>query len=168
LVESFAATLQETIDADLILHVVDAAAPEADRLAMMAAVDDTLHEIGADARPRLLVLNKVDLLDEDARRELSFRHSDGVQVSAVTGEGLDDLAQQIEGRFLASLRTMDLLVPYDEGGSLSELHDVAGDMERDDTAHGVRVKARVPAGVAPRFERFAVNGSGADGAPPRK
>ena len=161
LVESFAATLQETIDADLILHVVDASSSEADRLAMMEAVDDTLHEIGADERPRLLVLNKVDLLDDEERRELTFRHPSAVQASAVTGEGLDDLAEAIEGRFLASLRTMDLLVPYEEGGSLSELHDVAGDMERNDTAEGVRVKARVPAGVAPRFERFAVNGNGA-------
>jgi GTP-binding protein HflX len=164
LVESFAATLQETIDADLILHVIDASAPEDERLAMMEAVDDTLHEIGADERPRLVVMNKVDLLDDDARRELSFRHPDAVQVSAVTGEGLEDLADAIEGRFLATLRTMDLLVPYDQGGSLSELHEVAGDMERADTAEGVRVKARVPAGVAPRFERFAVNGAHANGA----
>src|SRR4051812_15621188 len=160
LVESFAATLQETIDADLILHVVDASSPEDERIGMMIAVDDTLHEIGANERPRLLVMNKVDLLDDEARRELTFRHADAVQVSAVTGEGLDELAEAIEARFLATLRTMELLVPYDEGGSLSELHDVAGDMERDDTAEGVRVKARVPAGVAPRFERFAVNGAG--------
>jgi GTPase len=164
LVESFAATLQETIDADLILHVIDASVPEDERLGMMEAVDDTLHEIGADERPRLLVMNKVDLLDDDARRELSFRHPDAVQVSAVTGEGLEELAEAIEGRFLATLRTMDLLVPYEEGGRLSELHEVAGDMERADTAEGVRVKARVPAGVAPRFERFAVDGAHANGA----
>jgi GTP-binding protein HflX len=157
LVESFAATLQETIDADLILHVVDASSPEDERVAMMVAVDDTLHEIGADERPRLLVMNKVDLLDDEERRELSFRHPEAVQVSAITGEGFDDLAEAIEARFLATLRTMDLLVPYEEGGSLSELHDVAGDMERSDTAEGVRVKARVPSGVAPRFERFNVN-----------
>src|SRR3954452_17955146 len=81
LVEAFAATLQETIDADLILHVVDASSPEDERSGMMIAVDDTLHEIGADDRPRLLLLNKVDLLDEDARRELGFRHHYGIQVS---------------------------------------------------------------------------------------
>src|SRR3954449_3187494 len=115
LVESFATTLQETIDADLILHVVDASSAEHDRLEMMTAVDDTLREIGAGQRPRLLVMNKVDLLDDEARRELSFRHPDAIQVSAVTGDGLDDLAEAIEGRFLATLRTMDLLVPYDQG-----------------------------------------------------
>jgi GTPase len=158
LVESFAATLQETIDADLILHVVDASVPEGDRLAMMDAVDETLHEIGANERPRLLVLNKVDLLDEDARRELSFRHPDAVQVSAVTGEGLDELAEAIEARFLATLRTMELLVPYADGGSLSELHDLAGELEREDTPEGVRISARVPAAAAQRFERFERNG----------
>src|SRR5256885_2299047 len=73
LVESFAATLQETIDADLILHMVDASSPEEDRIAMMEAVDDTLHEIGADERPRMLVMNKIDLLDDEERRELTFR-----------------------------------------------------------------------------------------------
>jgi GTPase len=80
-------------------------------------------------------------------------------VSAATGEGLDQLADAIEARFLSSLRPMDLLVPYGEGGRLSELHELAGDMEREDTAEGVRVKARVPVGVASRFERFEVNGS---------
>jgi GTP-binding protein HflX len=55
---------------------------------------------------------------------------------------------------------MDLLVPYAEGGSLSDLHDVAGEMEREDTADGVRVRARVPAAVASRFERFESNGAG--------
>jgi GTP-binding protein HflX len=159
LVDAFAATLQETIDADLLLHVVDAAAPEADRDEMIGAVDDTLHEIGADGRPRLLVLNKIDLLDDQARHELHFRHPEAVQVSAVTGEGVEDLHEAIEARFLSTLRTMDLLVPYEEGGSLSELHELAGDVERSDTAEGVRVKARVPAGVASRFERFEVNGS---------
>jgi GTP-binding protein HflX len=160
LVEAFAATLQETLDADLLLHVVDAAAPDVDRAEMIQAVEETLAEIGADDRPRLLVLNKVDLLDEDARRALGFRHPDAVQASAETGEGLDDLRDALEARFLSTLRTMELLVPYEDGGSLSELHDLAGDeMERDDTAEGVRVRARVPAGVAARFERFSVNGS---------
>ena len=65
-----------------------------------------------------------------------------------TGEGLEALGDAIEARFLATLRPMELLVPYDEGGSLSELHDLAGDLEREDTAEGVRVRARVPAAAA--------------------
>src|ERR687886_229021 len=93
----------------------------------------------------------------ERRRELSFRHPDAVQVSAATGDGLDDLGTAIEARFLSSLRAMDLLVPYEEGGSLSELHEVAGDVERSDTAAGVRVRARVPAGLGQRVERFEGN-----------
>ena len=81
-----------------------------------------------------------------------------MQVSAATGEGLDALREAVEAHFLATLRPMELLVPYSEGGSLSELHELAGELEREDTPAGVRVRARVPAAVAPRFERFAVNG----------
>jgi len=121
-------------------------------------VDEVLAETGAAERPRLLVLNKVDLLDDARRRELSFRHPSAVQISAATGEGLKELADAVEGRFLATLQPMELLVPYEEGGRLSELHDLAGEMEREDTPEGAHIRARVPAGVAARFERFSVNG----------
>ena len=159
LVEAFSATLEEAMGADLIVHVVDASAPEGDLHQMMAAVDDVLDEIGAGERPRLLALNKVDLLDAERRRELSFRLPDAVQVSGATGEGLDELREAIEARFLATLRPMELLVPYEEGGSLSELHDLAGELEREDTPEGVRIRARVPVAAAQRFERFSENGS---------
>ncbi|HUQ81983.1 MAG TPA: GTPase HflX, partial [Gemmatimonadaceae bacterium] len=91
LVDAFGATLEEMRLADLILHVVDASADEEDRMGMMAAVDEVLEDIGAGDRPRLLVLNKIDALDGDQRRELAHRHRDAVMVSAVTAEGLDDL-----------------------------------------------------------------------------
>ena len=123
-------------------------------------MDDVLDEIGAAERPRLLALNKVDLLEDERRRELGFRYPRAVQVSAATGEGLEGLREAVEARFLATLRPMELLVPYDEGGSLSELHDVAGEMEREDTADGVLVRARVPVSAASRFERFALGGRG--------
>jgi GTPase len=158
LVDAFSATLEEAMGADLIVHVVDASAPEGDMHQMMAAVDDVLDEIGAGDRPRLLALNKVDLLDDERRRELSFRLPDAVQVSGATGEGLDDLRDAIEARFLATLRPMELLVPYEDGGSLSELHDLAGELEREDTPEGVRISARVPVAAARRFERFERNG----------
>jgi GTPase len=143
---------------------------------MIAAVDDVLAETGAGERPRLLALNKVDLVGgnrsgagqpapsrtAEHRRELSFRFPEAVQVSAVTGDGLEELCDAIEARFLATLRPMELLVPYNEGTSLSELHDLAGELEREDTAEGVRIRARVPAAVAPRFERFEPNGGPGD------
>jgi GTPase len=161
LVDAFGATLQEALEADLLLHVADASASEEDLAEMLEAVEDVLAEIGAGERPRLFALNKVDLLDEERRRELSFRFPQAVQVSAETGDGLEELREAIEARFLASLRPMDLLVPYEEGGRLSELHDLAGEMEREDTAEGVRVRARVPVSAASRFERFESNGAAA-------
>ena len=158
LVEAFSATLEEALGADLVLHVVDASVPEDELHPMMTAVDEVLDEIGAGETPRLLALNKVDLLDAERRREVSFRFPDAVQVSGATGEGLDELREAIEARFLATLQPMELLVPYREGGTLSELHDLAGELEREDTAEGVRIRARVPASAAPRFERFSHNG----------
>jgi GTP-binding protein HflX len=158
LVEAFSATLEEAMGADLIVHVVDASAPEGDMHGMMAAVDDVLDEIGAGDTPRLLALNKVDLLDDERRRALTFRFPDAVQVSGATGEGVDALREAVEARFLATLRPMELLVPYDQGGSLSELHDLAGELEREDTPEGVRISARVPVAAAQRFERFERNG----------
>ncbi len=161
LVDAFSATLEEALGADLLLHVADASAPEDELHDMLGAVDEVLDEIGAGERPRLLALNKIDLLDDERRRGVGFRFPAAVQVSATTGEGLDELRDAIESRFLAALRPMELLVPYEDGGSLSELHEVAGELEREDTADGVRVRARVPAAAAPRFERFSLNGDGA-------
>jgi GTPase len=129
---------------------------------MTRAVEDVLDEIGAGDRPRLLVLNKADRIDEERRDELRFRHPDGILVSALTGEGLDVLGDAIERAFRETLRTVDLLLPFAEGGRLAELHDVAGDqLDRTDTAEGVRVRARVPATVAERFARFDVSRNGA-------
>src|SRR2546430_17698868 len=93
---------------------------------MSREVEDVLEEIGGGDRPRVLALNKVGLLDAERRRELSFRPPQAVQVSAATGEGLDDLREAVEVRFLGTLQRMELLVPYGEGGSLSELHEEIG------------------------------------------
>ena len=158
LVEAFKATLEETVNADLILHVADASVPEEEMDEMTAAVDEVLEEIGAGAKPRLLVLNKIDQLDPDERRMVAARHRDAVPVSALDREGLEELRRRIEQKFRAGLEAVDLLVPYERGAALSELHDLAGDLEREDTAAGVRVKARVPAAVAERLRPYELNG----------
>jgi GTP-binding protein HflX len=158
LVDAFKATLEETRLADLIVHVVDASEPPASRRGAIAAVDSVLEEIGAEDRPRLLVYNKLDLLDEDARRELLIGARDATAVSAETGEGLDGLRDRIAASFEETLRQVELLLPYSEGATLSELHRLAGDLEREDRAEGVLVRARVPAALTHRFAEFAVNG----------
>nr|WP_246345332.1 GTPase HflX [Conexibacter arvalis] len=163
LVDAFGATLEETRMADLLLHVVDASAPEEDLNEMMSAVDSVLGEIGAGDQPRMLILNKADALDAEQRIDVGLRHPDGLLVSALTGEGLDELGDRIEEEFARRLRDVELLLPYREGGRLAELHEIAGDLVREDTPEGVRVTARVPATVAARFQRYAV---GSDGAGP--
>jgi GTP-binding protein HflX len=160
LVDAFAATLEETQRADLILHVVDASAPEEELVAMTRAVDEVLEEIEVGDTQRILVLNKADGLDDDRRRELAFRHPEASLVSALTGEGLDELGDRIAAEFERTLRDVELLVPFSEGGTLSELHEVAGELDRTDTPDGVRVLARLPAVMAERFDRYAVNGRG--------
>jgi GTP-binding protein HflX len=157
LVEAFKATLEETVLADLVLHVVDAAAPEERRLADMRAVDAVLEEIGAGAKPRLLVLNKADLLDEDERREAALRHGEAVLVSALTGEGLDDLRARVEAAFEDRLADVELLVPYAEGARLHELHEVAGDLVREERADGVLVHAKLPLAELHRFDDLRVS-----------
>ena len=159
LVDAFAATLEETKRADLLLHVVDASAPEEELVAMTRAVEEVLEEIGVGDQPRILVLNKADRLDDERRRELAYRHGDASLVSAITGEGLDELRDRIADEFERTLRDVELLVPFSEGGTLSELHDVAGDLERTDTPDGVLVQARLPSVVAERFDRYSVNGA---------
>ncbi|MGI8778968.1 MAG: GTPase HflX [Solirubrobacteraceae bacterium] len=163
LVDAFAATLEETKRADLLLHVVDASAREEELVAMTRAVEDVLEGIGTGEQPRLLVLNKADALDDERRRELAFRHPDAVLVSALTGEGLDVLGELVASEFERTLRDIELLVPFSEGGTLSELHDVAGDLEREDTEDGVRISVRLPSMVAERYDRYAVNGNGGPG-----
>ena len=117
---------------------------------MRRSVEATLQEIGADERPRLLVLNKVDLLDVQAREELRTTYPDAVLVSGETGRGLRELGERIEHELAHTLRPVELLVPYANGGSLAELHELAGEIARQDTPEGVRVRALVPARFAER------------------
>ncbi|MGN6217766.1 MAG: GTPase HflX [Solirubrobacterales bacterium] len=156
LVEAFKATLEETVLADLILHVVDASAPEERRLAAMQAVDEVLEEIGAGDKPRLLVFNKVDMLSEAERRESALDHPEAVLISAQEARGLDELRERIEAAFAETLTEVALLIPYSQSGRLHELHEVAGDLERTDRADGVLVHAKVPAAEMHRFSDLAV------------
>ena len=111
----------------------------------MSAVDSVLGELGAGDQPRLVVYNKADLLDEDERPTLMVGRGDAVLVSALTGEGLEELRDAIETAFADTLRPLELLIPYREGGRLHELHELAGEIEREDREDGVLVRARVPA-----------------------
>ena len=155
LVDAFAATLEETRRAALIIHVVDASADELELEAMIAAVEDVLEEIGAGDVPRLLALNKADLLDDVARARTWSGLRDALLVSAESGEGLDALRERIDATFVRMLEPVELLLPYSDGGQIAELHALAGELHREDTEQGVRVSALLTPASAKRFARYA-------------
>jgi len=155
LVEGFAATLEETLVADLVLHVVDASADDDELDRQVRAVEDVLAEIGADALPRLVVLNKIDLLDEVGRRRRANRFPGVPQVSAATGEGLELLRARIAEHFGSRWERVRLLVPYAAGGRLAELYALGAPIEqREDTPDGVLVVARLPRRELHRFAPY--------------
>ena len=157
LVEGFAATLEETLTADLILHVVDASAPDDQLEAMAEAVASVLAEIGADELPILHVLNKIDRVDALGRRRLSNRFSGATHVSAQTGEGIDELKAQIADQFAERFELVRLLLPYEDGGKLAELYELGAPIdERTDGPDGVLVRARLPRRALLRFAPYLV------------
>ena len=156
LVEAFASTLEETLAGDLILHVCDASVDEDELAAQTAAVESVLEEIGAGELPRLLVLNKIDRCDEVTRRRLRNRHEGAVQVSAETGEGIEELIVEIAHRFAGRFERVELLVPFERGEVLGELYDLGSPIEREEEAEGVRVRAHLPRGIAARYAEFRV------------
>ncbi|WDT92783.1 GTPase HflX [Thermoleophilum album] len=161
LVAAFAATLEETRRADLVLHVQDASVPEPELAAMLAAVERTLEEIGAAERPRLLVFNKIDLVSSTASRALRRRWPRAVAVSAESGEGLEQLRRRIAAELARGLEAVELFLPYREGARLAELFALAGQVEQNHTAEGVHVRARVPKQVAARFAPYRLDCSAA-------
>ncbi|MFM7552951.1 MAG: GTPase, partial [Actinomycetota bacterium] len=164
LVEAFASTLEETLAGDLVLHVVDAALDEEERDDQMRSVDDVLLQIGAIEIPRIIVLNKIDLVSPEDRERLRNRLPDAIQVSAHTREGLDELEIRIAEHFAGRFEPVDLLVPYSEGGALSSLYALGAPIShREDTPDGVRIRARLPAGERERYARFRTDAPVASG-----
>lgn len=153
LVEAFRSTLEEVVDADLLVHVVDAAAGDAD--SRLAAVDAVLREIGAGDVPRLLVWNKADLADPEALGRFTDAHPGSVVVSAATGAGLTDLLAAIGDRLRSLGRVVEYLVPYERGDVLAAMHRAGEVLVEVHDDVGTRVRARLPEAAAGRFAEFA-------------
>lgn len=144
LVEAFKSTLEETVYADLLLHVVDCS--NVDYESCIDTVEGILKEIGAENRPRYLVLNKIDKAPADIFPSPRIVQGYGkvFRISAATGEGLDDLRTQIINYFVKADKTFDVLIPYSNGGLLSYLHKY-GKVELEEyTENGIHAKGKIP------------------------
>jgi GTP-binding protein HflX len=153
LVEAFRSTLEEVVDADLLVHMVDASATDVE--ALIHAVNTVLHDIEADNVPRLLVWNKSDLAAADDLKLLVNAYPGSVAISAATGAGLPDLLAAVGDRLRALSHISEFVVPYERGDVLAALHragevlvEVHGDRE-------MRVRARLPEAAAGRFSEYA-------------
>jgi GTP-binding protein HflX len=126
----------------------------------MRAVGDVLEQIGASELPQIVVLNKIDLVSPEDRERLHNRLPMAIQVSANTREGLEELEIAIAEHFSGRFEPTDLLVPHSEGSVLSALYALGAPItSREDTAEGVRIRARLPKAERDRYARFAVSPS---------
>jgi GTP-binding protein HflX len=148
LVEAFKSTLEEVARAHLILHVADASAPELEE--QIVAVREVLAEIGAGHLPEVLALNKWDLVDAIGRARLERRHSEGVPVSALDGEGVESLVAGVVATLPKPPIEVELMVPFDQPQLVPWLYRRAQVLEVEQTDQGTRVSARVTEAELPR------------------
>ena len=141
LVEAFRSTLEEVTTAALILHVADAASP--DLRHQIAAVRGVLAEIGAAGIPEIVALNKIDLVDPDARRSLTDRYPDALPISAKTGEGLEALLVRLADAAPRPPYVVELLVPFGREDVTARLHRDAEVLSEEATERGTIVRARI-------------------------
>ena len=154
LVEAFKATLEEVVEADLLVHVVDVSHPKADE--QIAAVNTVLEEIHAGHKPTLMVFNKIDCLGVDASVE-RFRETypHGVFASAKTGQGIPELLAELGTQLRPVREAVTLEIPHRQSAVIARLHAVGQILESDFDDHDVaRFKALVPPHFRHEFARF--------------
>ena len=151
LIEAFKSTLDVVIDADLLLHVVDASDPDPE--GCIAAVRSVLDEIGANQVPELFAFNKADLAPKSAGR-LVDREPGSVAVSATTGDGFDDLLAAVGHRLRRNTVMAELSVPYDRGDVLAMAHREGEVLDVEEEAEGWTIRVRVDEGSAGRLAEY--------------
>jgi len=152
LVEAFRSTLDTVTQADLIVHVVDGSAK--DPMAQIDAVRTVIDEIGGGDMPELLVLNKIDLMDED--ESLRFHLEGAVEISAKTGAGLEDLLNTIAARLHESNRVVALMVPFDRGDVLAAIHREGDVLEQAEGPTGMLIHVLLDEVGKARFSNYEV------------
>jgi GTP-binding protein HflX len=137
------------------VHLADAAQP--DPGGQVAAVRAVLGEIGASRVPELLVLNKVDFLDEVTRARLARQFPGTPMLSAATGEGVEDLLAEIGTRLPRPEVDLTVLVPYDRGDLVDRAHREGEILAVDHRGDGTRVHLRAPAPLAHALDRYRID-----------
>ncbi len=157
LVEAFRSTLEEVVDADLLVHVVDGSDvnPLAQINAVRQVVREVVEERGARPAPELLAINKIDAASDLALAKLRRALPDAVFVSAHTGEGLDRLRQRMGQLVAPTDIAVDVTIPYQRGDLVARIHTGGRVDATEHTEGGTRVIARVPAALAARLRDFA-------------
>ena len=152
LVEAFKSTLEEAADADLLVHVVDGTAEDPEQ--QHASVREVLGEIGAAHVMELVVVNKVDALDEISEARLERRFPEAVFVSALDGTGIGPLLERVAESIPPPEIEADLLVPYERGDVVAALHAAGAVLSEEFTPEGTKVRARLREDQAGRLEQY--------------
>lgn len=157
LVEAFRSTLEEVVDADLLVHVVDGS--DVNPLAQINAVRQVVNEVIADHDskpiPELVVVNKIDAADDLALAQLRRALPDAVFVSAHTGDGLGRLQQRMAELIAPTDAVVDVTIPYDRGDLVNKVHADGRVDATEHTAEGTRIKARVPVPLAASLTEYS-------------
>ena len=155
LVEAFKATLEEVVQADLLVHVVDVHPQAAEQI---ESVDSVLKEIGAEGKPTLMVFNKVDLLNgkRDSLSAFLERYPHGVTISATTSEGIPELLAELGSQLRPIREFVELAVPHSRAEVIARLHEVAQVIERNYDGDLAKFKARIPPHLHEEFAPFFI------------
>lgn len=154
LVTAFWATLEEVQEADLLLHVVDCSNENYEQ--QIEAVIEVLKELKAEDKPTLFVFNKADRIASPHLREQMMHDREAICISAATGENLDELQQRIEGFFQESQVSLTLLVPFSDGGIITQLHALNAVRETDYVAEGTKLIVSLPLSEKDRFISYEI------------
>jgi GTPase len=153
LVEAFKSTLQVAADADLLVHLVDASAP--DPQGNIDAVRQVLHEIGAGDVPELLAFNKADVAGDEAKR-LAHARDGAVAFSARSGDGVDELLRTVSDRLRSLTKVVELAIPYDRGDVIAAVHR-EGEVLLETAGEGsMRLRARIDEAALGQFREYVV------------
>ena len=158
LVAAFRSTLEEVTEADLLVHVVDLSHPNMEE--QVAAVEEVLEELGAGSKPVVMAFNKLDRFAQDDEalglhlETLRAAYPQSVLISALTGQGVEDLLATIDSALKHHMAQVDVLIPYQRGDLVALMHEHGVVEHEEHTEHGTHLQGRLPVELAGRYVKF--------------